>query len=470
VHVEDVDVPRNVGREGVLPLLAVGVVTVVVTAGFAQGFWLGNLHNGLLGLAFTCVGAYVLHQQPRNRCATAFLATGFVEAVMFLGRQVGHDAAPGTSPWWGWFGVWLLVVGLFGVTVSVVLFPDGRPPTPGWRWVLRLGGVITVAIAVSSALWPIGYASAGVTSAAPFELAGADAVATVWEPLAHTVFAVFQVLWLVAIVVRWRVSGPLVRRQLLVVGSSVAVSVVALLVGLVGWRTPTPGVLTACLVPVAAGWAIVHAQYLATHSALTWLAGRSTGTDALPAELAAAIGGSLGAERVTIRVRRDGRLHALGWWPEGDVVPEAFDEADPSTHDRAPDRRAITRDGAVIGELHMERADPLSRHEQRLLDGYCGQAALVIDHLSLAATLSGQVGPGGFDHLTPRELEVLELMSRGLTNAAICDELHLSKKTVEPVIGSIFAKLGLPPDADSNRRVLAVLAYVHRQEPRQRSV
>ena len=51
-------------------------------------------------------------------------------------------------------------------------------------------------------------------------------------------------------------------------------------------------------------------------------------------------------------------------------------------------------------------------------------------------------------------------MSRGLSNAAICSELHLSIKTAEPVVSTIFTKLGLHADSASNRRVLAVLAYL----------
>jgi len=66
------------------------------------------------------------------------------------------------------------------------------------------------------------------------------------------------------------------------------------------------------------------------------------------------------------------------------------------------------------------------------------------------------------DHLTTREREVLELMAQGLTNRAICDELYLSVKTVEPIVSSIFEKLDLPSDSTSNRRVLAVLAYTRR--------
>jgi DNA-binding CsgD family transcriptional regulator len=401
----------------------------------------------------------VLHQQPRNRCATAFLATGFVEAVMFLGRQVGHDAPPGTSPWWGWLGVWPLVVGLFGTTVSVVLFPHGRVPSPAWRWVVRAGAAVTVLIAATSALWPVGYASAGVTTPAPFELPGVDAVAAIWAPVSRAAFATFQVLWIVAVAARWRRSSGTVRRQLVVLGASAATSVAALVVGLVGWGSPTAGLLAACLVPVAAGWAIVHGQYLATRSALTWLTRRSDDVEALPAELAGAIASSLGARQVTIWIRGNGILHPIGAWPLG------VDEPDPVTVDGLDDRadlirRSIRFGGTALGELTVDRALPLSRHDDRLLDGFVAQAALVIERLMLATALAGRRRPGSFDHLTPREREVLELLAKGRTNSAICEQLHLSKKTIEPVISSIFAKLDLPTGSDSNRRVLAVLAYV----------
>jgi DNA-binding NarL/FixJ family response regulator len=84
----------------------------------------------------------------------------------------------------------------------------------------------------------------------------------------------------------------------------------------------------------------------------------------------------------------------------------------------------------------------------------------VIEHLGLADVIARQRQAGHLDRLSPRERDVLELMARGCSNAAICDELHLSIKTVEPIVSTIFSKLGLHADAASNRRVLAVLAYV----------
>jgi DNA-binding NarL/FixJ family response regulator len=64
---------------------------------------------------------------------------------------------------------------------------------------------------------------------------------------------------------------------------------------------------------------------------------------------------------------------------------------------------------------------------------------------------------GGLDSLTPRERQVLALMAEGRSNAGIATELVVSGGAVEKHVASIFGKLGLPPDDNDNRRVLAVL-------------
>ena len=51
-------------------------------------------------------------------------------------------------------------------------------------------------------------------------------------------------------------------------------------------------------------------------------------------------------------------------------------------------------------------------------------------------------------------------MAQGLTNAGLCSELHLSPKTVEGHVRSIFTKLDLDADERSHRRVLAVLRFL----------
>ncbi|NMO32011.1 response regulator transcription factor [Streptomyces sp. GMY01] len=64
--------------------------------------------------------------------------------------------------------------------------------------------------------------------------------------------------------------------------------------------------------------------------------------------------------------------------------------------------------------------------------------------------------------LTRRELEVLELMAQGRSNAAIAAQLVVTERAIAKHTSNIFAKLGLEVSDDDNRRVLAVLAHLDR--------
>ncbi|HSL44673.1 MAG TPA: helix-turn-helix transcriptional regulator [Anaerolineales bacterium] len=45
--------------------------------------------------------------------------------------------------------------------------------------------------------------------------------------------------------------------------------------------------------------------------------------------------------------------------------------------------------------------------------------------------------------LTPREIEILELVLAGRTNKAIAAEISISEKTVEFHLGKIYTKIGM---------------------------
>jgi DNA-binding NarL/FixJ family response regulator len=68
--------------------------------------------------------------------------------------------------------------------------------------------------------------------------------------------------------------------------------------------------------------------------------------------------------------------------------------------------------------------------------------------------------PTVLDRLTDREAEVLSHMAQGESNSAIGDALFISPRSVEKHINAIFTKLDLGQEADSNRRVRAVLVYL----------
>ena len=65
----------------------------------------------------------------------------------------------------------------------------------------------------------------------------------------------------------------------------------------------------------------------------------------------------------------------------------------------------------------------------------------------------------GLADLTPRELEVLELMARGLSNSQISAQMVVSGAAVAKHVSAIFLKLGLDP-SEENRRVRAILAFL----------
>jgi DNA-binding NarL/FixJ family response regulator len=49
----------------------------------------------------------------------------------------------------------------------------------------------------------------------------------------------------------------------------------------------------------------------------------------------------------------------------------------------------------------------------------------------------------GLDQLTQRQVEVLRLVARGMTNAEIADALFLSRRTVHAHLRTIFHKLSV---------------------------
>lgn len=116
-----------------------------------------------------------------------------------------------------------------------------------------------------------------------------------------------------------------------------------------------------------------------------------------------------------------------------------------------------------LGYLLKERLGDLDQLEQaiHLVNG--GGSALdpkIIDLMvqgerSRAAADDAQIGS-----LTPRECDVLALIAEGLNNATVADRLVISQKAVAKHINSIFAKLGLGEDPESDRRVRAVLMWL----------
>jgi DNA-binding CsgD family transcriptional regulator len=63
-------------------------------------------------------------------------------------------------------------------------------------------------------------------------------------------------------------------------------------------------------------------------------------------------------------------------------------------------------------------------------------------------------GPAGWRGLSPRELEVLEMASLGLTNGQVAERLSVSVHAIKFHLGTIYRKLGVA------NRTEAAVAYL----------
>jgi hypothetical protein len=140
-----------------IALLAQVPGTVLEAAG--TSVWLAALFASVL-LVFALVGALVASRQPGNAIGWLFLALGALDAGYELAYGWGFHALhadPGGLPagdYAAWVASWASAVPPVFVALVLLLFPDGRPPSPRWRPVVWASGVVLAIIFVQNAFAP----------------------------------------------------------------------------------------------------------------------------------------------------------------------------------------------------------------------------------------------------------------------------------------------------------------------------
>ena len=122
----------------------------------------------------------------------------------------------------------------------------------------------------------------------------------------------------------------------------------------------------------------------------------------------------------------DGQEAARLWASLGCPYEEAL-----ALHDTGQEA-ALRQALKIFTGLGAPAASQLTRHKMRRL------GVRSIPAGPRAATRSDPLG------LTPREREVLDLISAGYSNAEIAARLFLSAKTVDHHVSAVLAKLGTP--------------------------
>lgn len=116
-------------------------------------------------------------------------------------------------------------------------------------------------------------------------------------------------------------------------------------------------------------------------------------------------------------------------------------------------------DGYVLGEVPAEELlqNIRAAYEDKALVSPA-MAAVLMEQIAELAQMSSrvQLRPSAYEELTPRELEVLELIDRGLTNREIAARLYIEVGTVKNHVHNLLSKL----DVSSREDAAAHLPYI----------
>lgn len=124
----------------------------------------------------------------------------------------------------------------------------------------------------------------------------------------------------------------------------------------------------------------------------------------------------------------------------------------------------LMRDGSEgIGYLLKERVGRVDGFIEALRRVSAGHTA--IDPEVVEQLFSRHRQDDALQRLSPREREVLALMSEGLGNGAIAERLFVTEGAVHKHIRRIFSKLDLAPSDGLDRRVEAVLRFLKAMGP-----
>jgi signal transduction histidine kinase len=221
--------------------------------------------NSLMGVAFAGCGGILAWHRPRNPIGWLFVAAGLAHATTAAAAPATQLLIAAEAPLtaqrllltlFAWSWPWSIGLCL---PLALLLFPDGRPPSRRWNWVV-------VAVIVTAPLFALemGASPEPIEPGAPvgfFTFAGYAALQPLWT--ATEIRGLLALgLGLAALVVRYRRGSEVERRQLLWLVLAVLVALIVILPwGLVS-GTPIEVLFAIPLIPIAITVAIVHQELL----------------------------------------------------------------------------------------------------------------------------------------------------------------------------------------------------------------
>lgn len=221
--------------------------------------------NSLMGVAFAGCGGILVWHRSRNPIGWLFVVAGLAHATTAVAAPALQLLIDAEAPLlaqrlvltaFAWSWPWSIGLCL---PLALLLFPDGHPPSPRWRWVV-------LAVIVTAPLFALemGASPEPMDPSLPvgyLTLPGYGALQPLW--IATEIRgALAMCAGLAALAVRYRRGSEVERRQLLWLLLAVLVAVIVILPwGLVA-GTPIEVLFAIPLIPIAVTVAIVRHQLL----------------------------------------------------------------------------------------------------------------------------------------------------------------------------------------------------------------
>jgi two-component system NarL family sensor kinase len=266
------------GAATAVSLLTAAVLCVRQGWSWADALDAFVLTNAVMGLAFGGCGALLAWHRPANPIGWLFLAGGSLQAVAAAAApavEVLQDEGASLTAQrlviTAFVYSWPWAIGLC-IPLALLLFPDGRPLSAAWRWV--------VAAVVASAplfILALGAAPEPVEAGDPIgylTLPGYDRLDWLWTLAEYRTLAAYLAA-LLALVLRYRRGSDVARRQLL----WLLLAVIVVIPASVAWGlvagTPVAVLFLIPLIPLGVTVAIVRHGLLdirlVVSRALAWL-------------------------------------------------------------------------------------------------------------------------------------------------------------------------------------------------------
>jgi hypothetical protein len=217
------------GRAAVWVAWSLAALTVLVTVVHVTLWTLAEPVRGAvdtrgeagLPVVFAVVGALIVTRRPDNRigwlfCAgVVFALNGALDAYALYALAARPDAGlPGVTVA-AWFAAWSWVVGVLLVVLVPLLYPTGRLPSPRWRPVLWLTGLLVVLGMLANAVRPGPLKASEVPVAPnPLGVAGATQMVAAVDLIAAVVSVPLFLAVVASVVLRFRRARGIERQQL----------------------------------------------------------------------------------------------------------------------------------------------------------------------------------------------------------------------------------------------------------------